>query len=161
MMPKKAAAPLQAGDAAPDIVLETDKGESFRLSSLKGKNVVLYFYPKANTSGCTVEACEFRDIGKQFAKQNAVIIGVSPDSAKAQTNFKTRYDLPFSLLCDVDHKAAEAYGAWKEKSMYGRKYMGIERSTFLIGADGRIKKIYSKVKAGGHAKEVLADVSKL
>jgi peroxiredoxin Q/BCP len=159
-MAKKTAADLKEGDPAPDIRLTADSGASFRLSSLQGKNVVLFFYPKANTSGCTVEACEFRDTGKKLAKHNTVIVGISPDAAGAQSKFKTKYELPFDLLCDVDHEAAEAYGVWKEKSMYGRKYMGIERTTFLIGPDGRIRKIFPKVKPAGHAAEVLAELAK-
>lgn len=146
----------QAGDSAPDISLETDSGEHFQLSSLKGKNVVLYFYPKADTPGCTKQACEFRDDSQKFSKANTVIVGVSPDVSKAQAKFKDKFDLPFALLADVDHKAAEAYGVWKEKSMYGKKYMGIERTTFIIGTDGKIKKIFPKVSVEGHAEEVLA-----
>ena len=145
---------LKEGDKAPEIRLETDNGEPFQLSKLKGKKVVLYFYPRADTPGCTVEACEFRDASKQFAKKDAVIVGVSPDVPKAQSKFKEKFSLPFTLLCDVDKKAAEAYGVWKEKNMYGKKVMGIERTTFLIGEDGRIAKIFAKVKAQGHAAQV-------
>src|SRR6266851_9081887 len=147
---------LKEGDKAPDIKLESDTGEPFRLSSMKGKKVVLYFYPRADTPGCTVEACEFRDSTKKFAKKDAVIVGISPDAVKSQARFKDKYDLPFTLLCDVDKEAAEAYGVWKEKNMYGKKVMGIERTTFVIGEDGRITKIYPKVKAQGHAEQVLA-----
>ena len=147
---------LKEGDKAPDITLATDSGEKLALSSFRGKKVVLYFYPRANTPGCTVEACEFRDHAGKFAKKNAVIVGISPDATKPQANFKTKYELPFTLLCDVDKAAANAYGVWKEKSMYGKKVMGIERSTFLIGEDGAILKIFSKVKAQGHAEQVLA-----
>jgi peroxiredoxin Q/BCP len=143
------------GEKAPAIHLETDTGERFDLSSLKGKNVVLYFYPKADTPGCTKEACEFRDTSKKFTKANTVILGVSPDASKAQAKFKDKFDLPFTLLADVDHKVAEAYGVWREKSMYGKKYMGIERTTFVIDPDGNIKKIFPKVKVDGHAEEVL------
>ena len=147
---------LKEGDKAPDIKLESDTGEPFRLSSMKGKKVVLYFYPRADTPGCTVEACEFRDSTKKFAKKDAVIVGLSPDAVKSQAKFKDKYDLPFTLLCDVDKEAAEAYGVWKEKNMYGKKVMGIERTTFVIGEDGRILKIFPKVKAQGHAEQVLA-----
>jgi len=147
---------LKEGDKAPDIKLESDTGEPFRLSSLKGKKVVLYFYPRADTPGCTVEACEFRDSAKKFAKKDAVIVGISPDAVKSQAKFKDKYELPFTLLCDVDREAAEAYGVWKEKNMYGKKVMGIERTTFIIGEDGRIVKIFPKVKAQGHAEKVLA-----
>jgi thioredoxin-dependent peroxiredoxin len=147
---------LKEGDSAPEISLKTDAGEPFRLSSLKGKNIVLYFYPKADTPGCTKEACEFRDNSKKFAKANTEIIGVSPDSDAAQARFKTKFDLPFTLLADNEHKAAETYGVWKEKSMYGRKYMGVERTTFVIDHNGKIKKIFPKVKVDGHAEEVLS-----
>ena len=147
---------LKEGDKAPDIQLETDTGEPFRLSAQKGKKVVLYFYPRADTPGCTVEACEFRDQSKKFAKKDAVIVGISPDAVKSQAKFKDKFDLPFTLLCDVDKKAAEAYGVYKEKNMYGKKVMGIERTTFVIGPDGRIAKIFRKVKAQGHAEQVLA-----
>jgi thioredoxin-dependent peroxiredoxin len=145
---------LKEGDAAPTIHAADDRGEAFDLGSLKGKNVVLYFYPKADTPGCTRESCEFRDHSKKFAKADTVIVGVSPDKSAAQSKFKDKFDLPFTLLADTDHKVAEAYGAWMEKSMYGRKYMGIERSTFLIGKDGKLKKIFRKVKPDGHAEQV-------
>ena len=146
---------LQAGDRAPDIQVHTDTGEDFRLSEMKGKRVVLYFYPRADTPGCTVEACEFRDAIKAFGKQGAAVIGVSPDKPAAQAKFKQKYDLPFTLLADQDRVAAEAYGVYKEKNMYGKKVMGIERTTFVIGPDGTVEKIYHKVKARGHAAEVL------
>jgi len=147
---------LKVGDQAPDIRVHTDTGEDFRLSDMKGKRVVLYFYPKADTPGCTVEACEFRDGIKAFAKKGAAVVGVSPDKPSAQAKFKQKYDLPFTLLADEDKSAAESYGVWKEKNMYGKKVMGIERTTFVIGPDGKIEKIYNKVKAKGHAEEVLA-----
>jgi peroxiredoxin Q/BCP len=146
---------LQEGDKAPDISLQTDAGEPFKLSDFKGKKVVLYFYPRADTPGCTVEACEFRDQSKKFSKKDTVIVGISPDAVKPQAKFKQKFDLPFTLLCDVDKKAAEAYGVYKEKNMYGKKVMGIERTTFIIGEDGRIAKIFPKVKAQGHAEQVL------
>jgi peroxiredoxin Q/BCP len=144
------------GAAAPEIQLETDSGQPFRLSNLKGKTVIVYFYPKSNTPGCTVEACEFRDSGKKFDKENAVVVGISPDPVKAQASFKTKYGLSFTLLADPDHKAAEAYGVWQEKSMYGRKYFGVARTTFVVSPDGKIKKIFEKVKPAGHADQVLA-----
>src|SRR6266568_9359810 len=147
---------LKEGDKAPDIQLETDTGEPFKLSAQKGKKVVLYFYPRADTPGCTVEACKFRDQSKKFAKKAAVIVGISPDAVKSQAKFKGKFELPFTLLCDVDKEAAQAYGVYKEKNMYGKKVMGIVRTTFIIGADGRIAKIYPKVKAQGHAEQVLA-----
>jgi len=146
---------LKEGDPAPDIHLRTDTGEEFRLSDLKGKRVVLYFYPKADTPGCTVEACEFRDDRSKFTAKGAVIVGISPDKPAEQAKFKQKYDLPFALLADEDKAAAQAYGVWKEKNMYGKKVMGIERSTFIIGPDGKIEMIYSKVKAQGHAAQVL------
>jgi peroxiredoxin Q/BCP len=149
---------LKEGDLAPAISLDTDSDEPFTLSSLKEKNVVLYFYPKADTPGCTKESCEFRDTTKKFTKANTVIVGVSPDAAKAQSKFKAKFDLPFLLLADVDHKACEDYGVWKEKSMYGKKYMGVERTTFVIDTKGKIKKIFPKVKVEGHAEEVLAAI---
>ena len=149
---------LKEGDTAPAIHLDTDSGEHFDLISLKGQNVVLYFYPKADTPGCTKEACEFRDSSKKFTKANTVIVGISPDATKAQAKFKDKFDLPFTLLADVDHKVAEDYGVWKEKSMYGKKYMGVERTTFVIGPDGKIKKIFPKVSVDGHAEEVLAAI---
>jgi len=147
---------LNEGDVAPDIQLDTDSGKPFRLSGLQGKKVVLYFYPKADTPGCTTEACEFRDLSKDFAKKKAVIVGISPDAIKSQAEFKGKYDLPFTLLADADKSAAQAYGVWKEKNMYGRKVMGIERTTFIVGPDGKIVKIFPKVKAQGHAGQVLA-----
>jgi peroxiredoxin Q/BCP len=150
---------LKEGDAAPAITLDTDSGDHFTLSSLKGKNVVLYFYPKADTPGCTKESCEFRDTSKKFTKADTIIVGVSPDPSKAQAKFKEKFDLPFVLLADEDHKTCEDYGVWKEKSMYGKKYMGVERTTFVIDPKGRIKKIFPKVKVEGHAEEVLAAIA--
>ena len=147
---------LKVGDPAPDVRVRTDTGEDFRLSDMKGKRVVLYFYPRADTPGCTVEACEFRDGIKAFAKKGAAVVGVSPDKPTAQAKFKQKYDLPFTLLADEEKSAARAYGVWKEKNMYGKKVMGIERTTFVIGPDGKIETIYNKVKAKGHAEEVLA-----
>ncbi len=149
---------LKVGDPAPEIKLSTETGKEFHLSDLRGKRVVLYFYPKADTPGCTVEACEFRDDVKSFAKKGAAVVGISPDKPAAQAKFKEKYDLPFTLLADEDQAAAEAFGVWKEKNMYGRKTMGIERTTFVIDADGKIEKIYGKVKAKGHAAAVLADL---
>ena len=147
---------LHEGDLAPDISLQTETGETLRLSGLRGRNVVLYFYPKADTPGCTTEACEFRDSLPSFSRADTVILGVSPDPSGRQAKFKEKYELPFTLLADVDKAAAESYGVWKEKNMYGKKVMGIERSTFLIGPDGKIKRVFAKVKADGHAEEVLA-----
>lgn len=146
----------QAGSPAPEIDLLTDSGAPFRLSSLRGTNVVLYFYPKADTPGCTKEACAFRDESPRLEAANTVVVGVSPDKPNAQAKFKQKFGLPFTLLADTEHKAAEAYGVWVEKSMYGKKYMGVDRATFVIGPDGVIKKVFPKVKVEGHADEVLA-----
>ncbi|HLI85764.1 MAG TPA: thioredoxin-dependent thiol peroxidase [Bryobacteraceae bacterium] len=149
---------LKEGDEAPEIRLTTDAGEEFRLSSLRGRRVVLYFYPKADTPGCTAEACEFRDDIKKFANKGAAVVGISPDKPAAQAKFKQKYELPFPLLADPEKAAAQAYGVWREKNMYGKKVMGIVRSTFVIGPDGRIEKIYDSVKAKGHAAQVLAEI---
>ena len=147
---------LKAGDKAPDFTLQSDKGEEVSLSQFHGdKDVVLYFYPKDNTSGCTKEACSFRDNLPQIETRDAVVLGVSPDSVKSHQGFIKKQNLNFTLLSDPDHSVAEAYGAWGEKSMYGKKYMGILRSTFIIGKDGKIKKVFAKVKPEGHALEVL------
>ncbi len=152
---------LNEGDKAPAIHATDDQGQPFDLASLKGKYVVLYFYPKADTPGCTKESCEFRDSSTKFKKKNTVIVGASPDKSAAQTKFKQKFDLPFLLIADTDHKVAEDYGVWAEKSMYGRNYMGIERTTFLIGPDGKIKKIFRKVKPEGHAEQVYEALSSL
>lgn len=146
---------LKEGDPAPAMELETDSGEPFHLSSLAGQEVILYFYPKADTPGCTTESCEFRDEFAHLRKKKAVVLGISPDTVAAQAKFKAKYKLPFTLLADAGHTVAEAYGVWKEKSLYGRKFMGIERTTFLIGGDGRIRRIFRKVKPKGHAAQVL------
>ncbi len=147
---------LKEGDPAPDFEVQDDEGKPFRLSSLHGTDVVLYFYPKADTPGCTTESCSFQDTISKFKNKGAAVIGVSPDKPSAQAKFKSKYDLSFPLLADIEHSVAEAYGVWKEKSMYGKKYMGIARTTFLIGKDGKIRKIFEKVKPEGHAEEVLA-----
>src|SRR3977135_368752 len=146
---------IQVGDKAPDI-----KSSAFSLAGLKGQRVVVFFFPKADTPGCTKEACEFRDAQKTFTKRNAAIVGISPDKAAAHAKFATKYILPFTLVPDPDHAIAEAYGVWKEKSMYGRKYMGIERTTLVIDEKGKIAKIFSKVKPAGHAAEVLEALAK-
>ncbi|MGA9838326.1 MAG: thioredoxin-dependent thiol peroxidase [Gemmatimonadaceae bacterium] len=152
---------LTIGKAAPAFTLETDTGETLSLKDLKGTPVVLYFYPKDDTSGCTVEACEFRDVFPKFKKSKAVIVGVSPDPVKSHEKFKAKYHLPFTLLADPDHAVAERYGVWKEKSMYGRKYMGIERTTFIINAAGKVARVFPKVKPKGHAEEVHAALAEL
>jgi len=146
----------QAGTLAPDFTVLTDTGESLTLSSLRGRPVVLYFYPKDDTSGCTTEACEFRDLFPRFDQGKAVILGVSPDPVKSHAKFKAKYELPFTLLADTDKAIAQAYDVWKEKSMYGRKYMGVERTTFVIDATGRVAKVFEKVKPAGHAAAVMA-----
>jgi len=147
---------LEIGDKAPDFTLPTDGGGKIKLGEFKGKKVVLYFYPKDDTSGCTAEACAFRDGIPNFRKVDAVIIGVSRDSVAAHDKFKKKYHLPFTLASDEGGKVTERYGVWVQKSMYGRKYMGIERSTFLIDEKGVIRGLWRKVKMPGHAEEVLA-----
>jgi len=153
--------PVKEGVKAPAIELQTDAEEAFDLAKQKGRNVVLYFYPKADTPGCTIEAHEFNDALKKFAKYDADVYGISPDAPKAQAKFKGKCDLKFPLLCDVEHAVAESYGVWGEKSMYGKKYMGIERTTFIIGKDGKIAKVFTKVKPAGHAAEVLEALAAL
>jgi peroxiredoxin Q/BCP len=145
----------EEGKKAPNFKLKDQNGKLISLDDFKGKNVILYFYPKDNTSGCTAEACNFRDEFPKFGKLNAVIIGISPDSSESHKKFAQKYDLPFILLSDEDKKVLELYGVWKEKSMYGRKYMGVERTTVIIGTDGKIKKIFHKVKVDGHNKEII------
>jgi peroxiredoxin Q/BCP len=140
---------------APDFEVLNDAGETFRLSSLRGHRVVLYFYPRANTPGCTIEAQEFRDAIRRFQNKRIVVLGISPDTPKAQASFKAKYHLPFHLLCDQDKAVAKAYGVLKEKTMYGKKVMGIERTTFVIGPDGRVERTYAQVTAKGHAEEIL------
>lgn len=151
---------LKVGDKAPAFSLDADSGERVALKDLKGKRVVLYFYPKDDTSGCTTEACEFRDNWKVIKASGAVVLGVSPDKVASHDKFKAKYKLPFPLLADTDHAVAEAYGAWGEKSMYGRKYHGILRSTFIIDESGLISTIFPKVKPKGHAAEVLAALNR-
>lgn len=146
---------VNEGDKAPAFSMPTDGGGSVSLKDLKGRPVVLYFYPKDLTPGCTKEACAFRDLMPDFSKIDAEIIGVSKDSVKRHDNFKTKYELPFTLASDEDGSVCEAYGVWVEKSMYGRKYMGIERATFLIDAKGKVRNVWHKVKVAGHAEEVL------
>jgi peroxiredoxin Q/BCP len=146
---------MRIGDSI-DFTLESDSGELISLNSFRGKTVVLYFYPKDDTTGCTKEACDFRDSFPRFKKSKAVILGISPDSAKKHTKFKAKYDLPFTLLVDEDHKLAESYGLWVEKIFYGRKYMGIARTTIVVGADGKVQHVFEKVDPAGHADEVMA-----
>jgi peroxiredoxin Q/BCP len=142
------------GDKAPKFSLPADNGTVVTLDSLAGKNVVLFFYPKDNTTGCTQEACDFRDAFPRFGKIDAVVVGVSPDSLESHRKFKSKFDLPYLLLSDEGHRLADEFGVWKEKSMYGRKYMGIERTTVVIDRNGRIARIFPKVKIPGHVQEV-------
>jgi len=146
---------IEQGRPAPDFELKSDAGETVRLSDFRGRPVVLYFYPKDDTPGCTTEACEFRDAYDVFRERGAEVLGVSPDDVASHEKFKTKYGLPFTLLADPDHEVAEKYGVWIEKSMYGRNYMGIDRTTFVIGPDGILQHIFRKVKPDGHAAEVL------
>jgi peroxiredoxin Q/BCP len=146
---------LAPGSPAPDFRLEADDGATVALGDLRGERVVLYFYPKDDTSGCTTQACGFRDHTAEFDAAGARVIGVSPDSLASHTKFRNKHGLTFTLLSDPDHAVAEAYGVWVEKSMYGRKYMGIERSTFVIGPDGTLEQALYKVKPAGHAESIL------
>jgi thioredoxin-dependent peroxiredoxin len=146
---------VSVGSEAPLFTAPTDGSKTLSLSDLRGKNVVLYFYPKDDTSGCTAEACDFRDNMNRLTSAGAVVIGVSPDSPKSHDKFKQKYELNYALVSDESHEIAENYGVWVEKSMYGRKYMGIERSTFLINADGLITHEWRKVKVPGHVDAVL------
>ena len=147
---------LKEGDVAPDFSATTNGGEKISLADLKGKNVVLYFYPKDDTPGCTKEACAFRDEFAEFKKRGVVVLGVSVDSVKSHDKFVRKYKLPFTLLADEDKKIVQAYGVWGQKSMFGIKFMGIHRVTFLIGPNGRIKKIWPNVRPAEHVEEVLA-----
>lgn len=146
---------LQVGSKAPEFNLPSTSGEKISLNSLKGKNVILYFYPKDDTPGCTKEACSFRDELPKFKKNMAIILGVSNDSLDSHQKFIKKYDLTFPLLSDEDHSVSEKYGVYKEKNMYGRKYWGIERSTFVIDGDGKLRAIFRKVKVDDHIQEVL------
>jgi len=146
---------ITEGSPAPDFELQSDTGETIRLSSLRGKPVVLYFYPKDHTSGCTTQACAIRDAWSEFERAGAVVLGVSPDSVASHESFRADYELPFTLLADPDHAVAELYGVWAEKSRYGRTYMGIVRSTFVIGPDGNVIRVLRDVKPATHADDVL------
>jgi peroxiredoxin Q/BCP len=147
---------LNVGDPAPKFSGQTQSGETISLGDFAGKNVVLYFYPKDDTPGCTTQACALRDDLSQFKDKNAVVIGVSADSVESHRKFSDKFSLPFQLLADVDREAVEAYGVWVEKNMYGKKHMGIQRSTFVIGTDGTLKAIFPKVKPAEHVEAVLA-----
>lgn len=146
---------VEVGSPAPDFTLPADGGASVALSAFRGRPVILYFYPKDDTSGCTKEACGFRDLYPDFSSAQAVVIGVSKDGVKSHDKFKEKYQLPFSLVADEDTTLAQAYGVWVEKSMYGRKYMGMDRATFLIDQEGVVRQIWRKVKVTGHVEAVL------
>ncbi|MGE3912803.1 MAG: thioredoxin-dependent thiol peroxidase [Chloroflexota bacterium] len=148
---------LKVGEPAPAVTLVSDKGETISLDDFKDKQaVVLYFYPKDDTPGCTKEACSFRDLSADFAEKGAVILGVSPDDVASHVKFRDKFSLPFPLLADPGAEIAQKYGVWVEKNMYGKKYMGVERTTVVIGKDGNIKKVFPKVSVDGHVEEVLA-----
>jgi len=146
---------MKVNDKAPEFTLPDQNGEEISLKQYRGKYVVLYFYPRADTPGCTIEACEFRDSYKKMQKSGAILLGISPDTSKAQNKFAEKFDLPFTLLADADKKVANAYQTVKEKNMYGKKVMGVARMTFIIGPDGKIIYIFDKVKPEGHAEQVL------
>ena len=152
---------IEEGQKAPDFTLPADDGGKVKLSSLKGSPVVLYFYPKDDTPGCTKEACAFRDQHKGLTKLGAKLLGVSADDVASHVKFRDKFKLNFPLLADVDHKVAEKYGAWREKNMYGKKSMGIQRSTFLIDADGKVAKVWKRVQVDGHDEQVLAALNAL
>lgn len=151
----------QPGTKAPGFNALTDADEHLDLASLKGQTVVLFFYPKDDTSGCTKEACSFRDALPRFEGVDAVVLGISPDSPKSHRKFKEKFDLNYTLLADIEHKIADDYGVWQEKSMYGRKYMGVARTTFIIDPKGRIAKVFEKVKPEDHAVEVADAIAAL
>jgi peroxiredoxin Q/BCP len=150
---------IEVGDLAPDFSLPSDRGEVVRLSELRGTRVILFFYPKDDTSGCTKEACGFRDAMPSIQERGAMVLGVSPDPVRSHERFRDKYGLNFPLLADEEHRVADAYGAWGTKKLYGREYEGILRSTFLIGEDGRIEKAYRKVRPADHAEEVVAELA--
>jgi peroxiredoxin Q/BCP len=152
---------VEVNDVVKDFALETDEGTTVHLKDYEGKPVVLFFYPKADTPGCTIEACGFRDTFAKIQKAGAVVLGISRDTAKAQKKFREKYELPYTLLADVDEKVCNQFGVLKEKNMYGKTVIGIERTTFLIGPDRKLLKIFPKVKPEGHAEEVLAAVKEL
>lgn len=152
---------LEEGKAAPDFTLAADDGKKVSLKALRGQPVVLYFYPRDDTPGCTKEACAFRDRKKELTKLGAHVLGVSTDDVASHVKFRDKYELNFPLLADVDHKIAEKYGAWREKNMYGKKSMGIQRSTYLIDAEGKIQKIWKKVSVDGHDDQVIDELKKL
>jgi peroxiredoxin Q/BCP len=146
---------IEAGSPAPDFTLSDQSGKKVTLSKLKGSPVVLYFYPRDDTPGCTKEACGFRDATADYKRKGVIILGVSPDSTESHAKFAKKFDLPFTLLADAEHKVCEAYGVWKEKSMYGKKFLGVERTTFVIDAKGIVRKVFPRVKVDGHVTAVL------
>jgi peroxiredoxin Q/BCP len=147
---------IEEGKLAPDFALQSDTGETIRLSELRGKPVVLFFYPMDDTTGCTTQACGIRDSYAEFEQAGAVVLGVSPDDVASHVKFRNKYELPFTLLADPDHKVADLYGVWGEKKYMGRTYLGVSRSTFVIAADGTVKRVMHKVKPDTHADDVLA-----
>ncbi|MFL5577315.1 MAG: thioredoxin-dependent thiol peroxidase [Gemmatimonadaceae bacterium] len=149
------------GSPAPDFTLQTDEGATLTLSALRGRNVVLFFYPKDDTPGCTTEACELRDAFPRLEGLDAVVLGVSPDDVKSHQKFKRKFGLPYTLLADTEHAVADAYGVWQEKSMFGLKYWGNARTTFVIGPDGTVARVFEKVKPEGHAAEVAKALEEL
>jgi peroxiredoxin Q/BCP len=151
---------IEAGARAPDFSLRDDDGQTVKLSSLRGKPVVVYFYPRDDTPGCTREACAFRDRRAEIARLGATVLGISPDDVDSHRRFRDKFDLNFPLLADPQHKVAEKYGAWREKNMYGKTVMGIQRSTFVIDPQGRVARVWRNVKVDGHDEQVLAEVKK-
>lgn len=152
---------IQAGDRAPDFELPSDTGETYDLDGLQGQRVILYFYPKDDTSGCTTEACGFRDALPSFDDRDAVVLGVSPDGLESHAEFRARYDLNFPLLADEEGRVARAYGVWSTKKLYGKEIEGADRATFVIGPDGVVERVYDEVEPDGHAEEILADLPEL
>jgi peroxiredoxin Q/BCP len=154
-MATKVVKDIGVGDKAPQFSAQDETGRTWSLKALKGKTIVLYFYPRDNTPGCTTEACDFRDRYDAFAKKKVLVLGVSPDTAKSHAGFKAKHGLPFPLLVDEEKEICRAYGVWKQKTLYGRKFMGVERSTFVIGPDGKIREALRKVSVTGHAESML------
>lgn len=152
---------LKEMDMAPDLEMETNKGEKIKLSDFRGKKVILYFYPKDNTAGCTAEACDFRDHSNDFESDSAIVIGVSKDSASSHNKFIEKYQLPFILVTDPELNVIKAFNVWQEKTMYGKKSMGVVRTTFIIDKEGKIRKIYNKVRVKGHVEKVLEDLKEI
>lgn len=152
---------IEEGDKAPEFVLRSDRGEEVSLRNFAGRPVVLYFYPKDDTSGCTREACAFRDRKPEIQAKGAALLGVSPDDVESHRAFRDKYDLNFTLLADPDHAVAERYGAWREKNMYGKKTLGIQRSTFLIDGDGIVRRVWKRVRVDGHDEQVMTALDEL